>query len=118
MMNTNELNEKFSASTPQEILRWAIESNADHAALSSSFGGQSAALIHMAIQIDPKIPVLFLDTGFLFKETYAFVDELAKKWNLNLRTFKATSAQIAQTKKISKPARTSPVNAATTAKWT
>jgi phosphoadenosine phosphosulfate reductase len=98
-MNANELNEKFSASTPQAILRWAIENNAGRVALSSSFGGQSAALIHMAIQIDPKIPILLLDTGFLFKETYAFVDELAKKWSLNLRTFKATSAQIAQTKK-------------------
>jgi phosphoadenosine phosphosulfate reductase len=98
-MNTNELNEKFEAAAPQQILRWAIETHGDGAALSSSFGGQSAALIHMAIQVNPQIPILFLDTGFLFKETYAFVEELTKKWNLNLRTFKATSAQIAQTKK-------------------
>ncbi len=99
MMDIKTLNEKFETVAPQEILRWAIENNRGKVALSSSFGGQSAALIHMAIQIEPRLPILFLDTGFLFKETYAFVEQLSTKWNLNLKTFRASSAQIAQTKR-------------------
>ena len=98
-MNTQELNQKFEAASPQEILAWAIKTYAPKAGLSSSFGGQSAALIHMAIQIDPQIPILFLDTGYLFKETLAFVDTLKKRFNLNLRTFRATPEQMAVTKK-------------------
>lgn len=94
-----QLNQKFEAATPQEILEWAIKTYSPKVGLSSSFGGQSAALIHMAVQIDPKIPILFLDTGFLFKETLAFVDELTRRFNLNLKTFRATSEQMAVTKR-------------------
>jgi len=94
-----EINEKFESSTPQDILAWAIQSHDRKVGLSSSFGGQSAALIHMAVQIDPQIPVLFLDTGFLFKETLQFVETLQKRFNLNLRTFRASPAQMAVTKK-------------------
>ncbi len=94
-----KLNKQFETATPQEILAWAVKTYGSGTALSSSFGGQSAALIHMTIQVKPDIPVLFLDTGFLFKETYAFADELKRKFNLNLKTFRASSAQISQTLK-------------------
>ncbi len=98
-MNIQETNQKFESATPQEILAWAIKTYSPKVGLSSSFGGQSAALIHMALQIDPKIPILFLDTGFLFKETLAFVETLKKQFNLNLRTFRASPDQMKVTKK-------------------
>jgi phosphoadenosine phosphosulfate reductase len=41
-------------------------------------------LTKLAIAIDPKIPVLFLDTGYHFKETYEYRDQIARDWNLNL----------------------------------
>jgi phosphoadenosine phosphosulfate reductase len=88
------LNSRFENAAPQEILRWAIEHFEDGAALSSSFGGESAALIHMAIQIKPDIPVLFLDTGFLFKETHDFKNALKARFHLNVREFRATPEQI------------------------
>lgn len=93
-MNTKELNQKFESATPQEILSWAIKAHPSTVGLSSSFGGQSLALIHMALQIEPSLPVLFLDTGFLFKETLQFVEEMQKKYKLNLRTFRATPGQM------------------------
>lgn len=95
----NELNQKFETATPQQIVEWAIKTYTPHIGLSSSFGAESAGLIHMAIQVDPKIPILFLDTGFLFKETLQFVEDLKTRFHLNVREFKATPEQIAQTKK-------------------
>ncbi|MCG3204481.1 MAG: Phosphoadenosine phosphosulfate reductase [Elusimicrobia bacterium] len=98
-MNIQDLNKKFESASPQEILTWAIKTYAPRVGLSSSFGGQSAALIHMATQIEPSIPILFLDTGFLFKETHEFVEELRNKFHLNLKVFRASPEQMAVTKK-------------------
>lgn len=95
----NELNARFEKATPQEILTWAITTYRGRIGLSSSFGAESAGLLHMATRIDPSLPILFLNTGLLFKETLQFRDELKKKLNLNIREFKATSEQIAAVQK-------------------
>jgi len=93
------LNAKFESATPQEILTWALTSHAGRAGLSSSFGGQSVALIHMATRITPDLPILFLNTGYLFKETLTFAVDVQKKLHLNLKEFKATEEQIAETRR-------------------
>ena len=43
--------------------------------LSSSFGAQSAVMLHLVTQQAPDIPVVLIDTGYLFPETYNFIDE-------------------------------------------
>ncbi|MEO1642927.1 MAG: phosphoadenylyl-sulfate reductase, partial [Pseudomonadota bacterium] len=60
----------------------------DHV-LSSSFGIQSAVLLHMMTQQVPDIPVLLFDTGYLFPETYQFVDQLTERLSLNLQVFRS-----------------------------
>jgi phosphoadenosine phosphosulfate reductase len=52
--------------------------------VTSSFQAECVVLVHMLIARRPRIPVLFLDTGYHFSETIAFRDQLAAKWNLNL----------------------------------
>ena len=64
-----ELNARLREASPQEILAAAIARLGDRLALVSSFGAESAVLLHMAAQIKPDIPVLFLDTGMLFGQT-------------------------------------------------
>jgi phosphoadenosine phosphosulfate reductase len=54
--------------------------------VTSSFQAECVVLIDMLIARRPRIPVLFLDTGYHFSETLAFRDQLAAKWNLNLVT--------------------------------
>jgi len=98
-MNIAELNKKFENASAQDIMRWAVETYGPKAALSSSFGAQSAVLLHMLAEIDRSIPVLFLDTGFLFKETIQFKDELKKRLNLNIKEFRPTPQQIAAVQK-------------------
>lgn len=93
------LNAKFETAPPEEILRWALTTYKGKVGLSSSFGGQSAALIHMATRIDPNVPILFLNTGFLFMETLKYAADLAEKLHLNIREFKASREQIEETKR-------------------
>lgn len=89
-VRASELNALLSYLSPQDILRTVIESERFDGGIAavSSFGTESAVLLHMIAQVDPKIPVLFLDTGMLFPETLAYRDELQKKLGLtDIRVF-------------------------------
>lgn len=57
--------------------------------LSSSFGAQSAVSLHLLTRALPDVPVILLDTGYLFPETYRFVDELTDRLKLNLHVYRA-----------------------------
>jgi phosphoadenosine phosphosulfate reductase len=52
--------------------------------LTNSFQSEDVLLTKLAIQLDPNIPVLFLDTGYHFAATYEYRDRIAAQWNLNL----------------------------------
>ena len=54
--------------------------------VTSSFQAECVVLVDMLVSRRPRIPVLFLDTGYHFSETLAYRDQLAAKWNLNLVT--------------------------------
>jgi phosphoadenosine phosphosulfate reductase len=68
--------------TPQRILRAALGAFGDRIALVSSFGSESAVLLHMASEIDPAIPVLFLDTGMQFGQTLDYRKQLVARLGL------------------------------------
>lgn len=71
----------------QDRVKWAVDTFGDGLVLTTSFGIQAAVMLHLVTQIVPKIPVIFIDTGYLFPETYRFADDLTKKLNLNLKTY-------------------------------
>ena len=77
------LNRMFRGSDTDEWLRAAMEDDllGDYATVSS-FGAESAVLLHLLAQIDPAIPVLFLDTGKHFSETLAYRDDLVERLGL------------------------------------
>ena len=63
--------------SPAKVIEAALESvGREHLALVSSFGTESAALLKVMADVDPAIPVIFLDTGWLFEETLAYRDTL------------------------------------------
>jgi phosphoadenosine phosphosulfate reductase len=78
------LSEEFEAKTPQEILKWAVDSFWPQITLSSSFQTQSMPLLHMASQVRRDILVFFLDTGYHFWETLIFREQIASEWHLNV----------------------------------
>ena len=62
---------------PAEVIETALKTvGRERLALVSSFGTESAALLKVAADVDPSIPVIFLDTGWLFEETLAYRDTL------------------------------------------
>lgn len=83
-----ELNTWLAGRTAQQRVAWALENTAGTHALSSSFGAQAAVSLHLVTQQRPDIPVILVDTGYLFPETYRFIDELADRLSLNLKVYR------------------------------
>jgi phosphoadenosine phosphosulfate reductase len=85
------LSESFEKSAPQDVLRWAVETYANRLATVTSFQPTGIVTLHMLSEIAPQTTVLTLDTGLLFPETYALIDDLEQR--LNLRLIRVRPAQ-------------------------
>lgn len=57
--------------------------------MSTSFGIQSAVMLHMVTRVIPNIPVIWIDTGYLPPETYQFADRLTQRLQLNLKIYQS-----------------------------
>lgn len=82
-------NELLEQQTATERVEWAMENLPSQFVLSSSFGIQSAVMLHMLTEVDANIPVLLTDTGYLFPETYQFIEQLTDRLDLNLHVYSA-----------------------------
>ena len=86
--DVERLNAEFADAHPVDIIRWAVETFRPDVALTSSFGSDSAAILHMAVQVDPAISVRTVDTGFLFPETLQHMERLKPLLRLNLTVYR------------------------------
>ena len=77
----------LEAASAIDRVRWAHEQYGNKLVLSTSFGIQSAVMLHLVTTVIPDIPVIFVDTGYLFPETYKFAAELTERLKLNLKTY-------------------------------
>jgi phosphoadenosine phosphosulfate reductase len=68
---------------------WALEHSPGTHVLSSSFGAQAAVSLHLLTRQRPGLPVILVDTGYLFPETYRFADELRERLGLNLKVYRS-----------------------------
>ncbi|MBS0214779.1 MAG: phosphoadenylyl-sulfate reductase [Proteobacteria bacterium] len=82
------LNRWLELHTAEERVAWALADLPGIHALSSSFGAQAAVSLHMVTREQPDIPVVLVDTGYLFPETYRFIDELSERLSLNLKVYR------------------------------
>ena len=82
------LNRWLAGMSAQERIAWAFESLAGPHALSTSFGVQSAVSLHLLTQAKPDIPVLLVDTGYLFPDTYRYADTLVERFGINLQVYR------------------------------
>ena len=96
--DATRLNRMFRGSSTREMLESVIKDNlAGDIAIVSSFGAESAVLLHLVAQVDPNIPVLFLDTGKHFAETLEYRDLVAETIGLtNLQILTPDPADLAQ----------------------
>lgn len=82
-IDLSALNMRYESMSATDILSHAIENEfAGRIATVSSFGAESAILLHMIAAIDPSVPVIMLNTGKLFGETLRFRDRLQERLNL------------------------------------
>lgn len=78
------INAGFAKLGAEARVAWALKALPAVPVLSSSFGVQSAAMLHLVCCQRPDIPVVVVDTGYLFPETYVFIDRLRERLRLNL----------------------------------
>jgi phosphoadenosine phosphosulfate reductase len=84
-MSTTEIHEQVQTKLDQVRAFLAREISGDHdVCLTCSFQAEDVLLAKLAVELDAKIPILFLDTGYHFAETYAYRDRIAGEWQLNL----------------------------------
>lgn len=84
-----EINIELESLSAQQRIEWALTNLEGNHVVSSSFGIQAAVMLHLCNKVESNIPVILTDTGYLFHETYNFIDELTEKLNLNLKVFRA-----------------------------
>ena len=88
-IDLDQVNRQFTHAEATQMVSWAHETFGDRLVMTSSFGAQSAVLLHLATQVVEDIPVVFIDTGFHFPETYRFVEDLTQRLSLNLRVYQS-----------------------------
>lgn len=81
------LNANLETKSALERIEWAFEQFREDLVLSTSFGIQSAVMLHLSTRVFPEIPVVFIDTGYLFPETYRFAHQLQESLQLNLKIY-------------------------------
>jgi phosphoadenosine phosphosulfate reductase len=83
-----ELNRWLGTLDAERRVAWSLHTLAGEYALSSSFGAQAAVSLHLVTRQKPHIPVIMIDTGYLFPETYRFADALCARFDLNLKVYR------------------------------
>lgn len=87
-LDLKTINSMLEASHPTRTIEWAAAQFGRNLVMVSSFGVESAVLIHLATRIQPDIPIIMVDTAFLFAETHAFMKELRNRFDLNVMVFR------------------------------
>jgi phosphoadenosine phosphosulfate reductase len=85
-----ELSSALAPLRAGERLRFLYDQLGDRLVASTSFGLQAAVMLHLIHEHAPKIPVVFIDTGFLFPETYQYAEQLTSMFDLDLRVYQPT----------------------------
>jgi phosphoadenosine phosphosulfate reductase len=81
------INTELQSQSALEIVRWAIAQAKGHAIVSTNFRPYEAVLLHLATQVQPDIPVLWVDHGYNRQATYHHAEQLKQQLKLNLKPF-------------------------------
>jgi phosphoadenosine phosphosulfate reductase len=83
------LNKTLESLNAEQRIEWALNYLPGNHIMTSSFGIQGALMLHLVTRIASDIPVVLVDTGYLFPETYGFIDQLTDRLELNLQVYRA-----------------------------
>jgi phosphoadenosine phosphosulfate reductase len=88
-LNLHEVNQAVVQFSASELVDWGARTFGEGLVLSTSFGIQSAVMLHLVTAVIPNIAVVWIDTGYLPSETYTFAEELTQRLNLNLKVYQS-----------------------------
>ena len=81
----------FEAAAPSAVIQWTVDQYGDDLTVACSF--EDAVLVDLAVSVKPDIEILFLDTQYHFAETLWYVEELRRRYDLNLRVMSPLDTQ-------------------------
>ena len=93
-----EVNARLAEATPIEILQWGVERFFPRLTMATAFGPEGCILIHLLAEIEPRVRVFNLDTGYQFAETLALRDRIAERYGIEVEMIRpdTTVAQYEQ----------------------
>src|SRR6516164_3425060 len=77
-------NEILKGKTPQAILSWAVETFGSRLTMATAFGAEGCCLIHMLAEIDPKVRIFNLETGYQFHETLELRERIKERYGIEV----------------------------------
>ena len=86
----------FEQQKPHEVLTWAVENFWPRLAIGTGFGPEGLVIIDHAMQLNRKIPVFTLNTGFLFKETLELKKKLEERYGIQIESLHPAPADVEQ----------------------
>ena len=98
-LDLDALNAMFETSSPEQVVAWSAAQFGRELVMSSSFGADSAVLVHMATRVLPDIRIIMVDTGYLFPETHGFMESLRQRFDLNVWVYRTHNDPIAYLQK-------------------
>ena len=88
-LNLEAINQELTSVDAIGIVTWAMETFGGGLVMSTSFGIQSAVMLHLVTQVVSNIPVIWVDTGYLPPQTYRFAEQLTERLHLNLKVYQS-----------------------------
>ena len=86
-LDLERLNRELGDVSPERLIEWALNRYGERLVASTSFGATSAVMLHLLHRVAPKTPIISVDTGYLFPETYRFAEELRTRLDLDIRFY-------------------------------
>jgi phosphoadenosine phosphosulfate reductase len=83
-IDLSEANQRLAQATPREILRWAVETFYPRLTMATAFGPEGCIILHMLAEIEPRVRVFNLDTGYQFAETLELRDRIAERYGIEV----------------------------------
>lgn len=84
--NLDQINSELKSYTPSEIIQWAL-AQGRKTILTTSFGPNAAVMLHLTSEVDPSVPVVWVDSGYNVRDTYIVAETLMQKLPLNMHIY-------------------------------
>src|SRR5205085_4950367 len=80
--------QKLEGRTPQEVLRWAVDRFFPRLTMATAFGAEGCCIIHMLAEIEPRVRIFNLETGYQFPETLKLRERIKKRYGVEVEYIK------------------------------